>query len=162
MDKTLIEIIPGAKAIWESSRVALLIVATFTLGACFVLSHATSYLWLKHIALASMLTNVIYIMLIMYATSLSAGKNYIWITYALAYTLLLLSSTPALIMLLCGLDYPLFEILSWYILLDINKLMLPIATTIFLSVTYWLPVKEIAKIQKTYKHYINIKNNNGK
>ncbi len=83
--------------------------------------------------------------------------------YIISYILLIMSSIPALLMLLCGLDYSLFDILSWYILLDMNKLMLPIATIVFLSVTYWLPVREIGKIQKTYKHCISIKINiNGK
>ena len=98
----------------------------------------------------------------MYATRLTIRMNQMMTTYILAYILLIISSTPTLLMFLCGLDYSLFEILSWYILLDINKLMLPIATIVFLSVTYWLPVREIKKIQKKYEHYISIKNNNGK
>ena len=146
MDNTLIGIIPGAKAIWRCLRLALLIVAMFSLGASWLLFHATSYRWLTYIAFASIFVNTCYIILMMYAT----------------YILLIMSTTPTLLMLLCGLDYSLFEILSWYILLDMNKLMLPISTIVFLSVTYWLPVREIGKIQKTYEHYISIKNNNGK
>ena len=162
MDYVLIRIIPGAKAIWRSLRLALFIIAMFSLGGSWLLSCATSYLWLTYIAFVSMFVNMFYIILIMYATRLTIRMNQMMTTYILAYILLIISSTPTLLMFLCGLDYSLFEILSWYILLDINKLMLPIATIVFLSVTYWLPVREIKKIQKKYEHYISIKNNNGK
>ena len=161
MDKTLIRIIPGAKAIRGCLRLALLIVAIFSLGASCLLSHTASYLWLTYIAFASIFINVCYIILIMYATRMSAKVHHGKREYMLAYILLIISSTPALLMLLCGLDYSLFEILSWNILSDMNKLMLPIAAIVFLSVTYWLPVREIGKIQKTYEHFINIKINNG-
>ena len=162
MDYVLIRIIPGAKAIWRSLRLALFIVAMFSLGGSWLLSYAANYHWLTYIAFVSMFVNMFYIILIMYATRLTIRMNQMMTTYILAYILLIISSTPTLLMFLCGLDYSLFEILSWYILLDINKLMLPIATIVFLSVTYWLPVREIRKIQKTYEHYISIKNNNGK
>ena len=158
MDYVLIRIIPGAKAIWRSLRLALFIVAMFSLGGSWLLSYAASYHWLTYIAFVSMFVNMFYIILIMYATRLTIRMNQMMTTYILAYILLIISSTPTLLMFLCGLDYSLFEILSWYILLDINKLMLPIATIVFLSVTYWLPVREIKKIQKK----IRIKNNNGK
>lgn len=162
MDYVLIRIIPGAKAIWRSLRLALFIVAMFSLGGSWLLSYAASYHWLTYIAFVSMFVNMFYIILIMYVTRLTIRMNQMMTTYILAYILLIISSTPTLLMFLCGLDYSLFEILSWYILLDINKLMLPIATIVFLSVTYWLPVREINKIQKKYEHYISIKNNNGK
>lgn len=162
MDYVLIRIIPGAKAIWRSLRLALFIVAMFSLGGSWLLSYAASYHWLTYIAFVSMFVNMFYIILIMYATRLTIRMNQMMTTYILAYILLIISSTPTLLMFLCGLDYSLFEILSWYILLDINKLMLPIATIVFLSVTYWLPVREIKKIQKKYEHYTSIKNNNGK
>lgn len=162
MDYVLIRIIPGAKAIWRSLRLALFIVAMFSLGGSWLLSYAANYHWLTYIAFVSMFVNMFYIILIMYATRLTIRMNQMMTTYILAYILLIISSTPTLLMFLCGLDYSLFEILSWYILLDINKLMLPIATIVFLSVTYWLPVREIKKIQKEYEHYISIKNNNGK
>lgn len=162
MDNKLIGIIPGAKTVWRSSRIALLIVAIFSLGASWLLSYEKKYLWLTHIASVSMLVNIFYITLIMYATRLPVRIKQTRIIYVLAYILLIMSSTPALLILLCGLDYSLFEMLSWYILLEINKLALPIATIVFLSVTYWLSVKEIVKIQKIYQHYISIKNNNGK
>lgn len=148
MDYVLIRIIPGAKAIWRSLRLALFIVAMFSLGGSWLLSYAASYHWLTYIAFVSMFVNMFYIILIMYATRLTIRMNQMMTTYILAYILLIISSTPTLLMFLCGLDYSLFEILSWYILLDINKLMLPIATIVFLSVTYWLPVREIKKIQK--------------
>lgn len=162
MDYVLIRIIPGAKAIWRSLRLALFIVAMFSLGGSWLLSYAANYHWLTYIAFVSMFVNMFYIILIMYATRLTIRMNQMMTTYILAYILLIISSTPTLLMFLCGLDYSLFEILSWYILLDINKLMLPIATIVFLSVTYWLPVREIKKIQKKYEYYISIKNNNGK
>lgn len=162
MDNTLIGIIPGAKAIWRCLRLALLIVAMFSLCASWLLFHATSYRWLTYIAFASIFVNTCYIILMMYATRMSIKAHHTQSVYVLAYILLIMSTTPTLLMLLCGLDYSLFEILSWYILLDMNKLMLPISTIVFLSVTYWLPVREIGKIQKTYEHYISIKNNNGK
>ncbi len=162
MDYALIRIIPGAKAIWRSLRLALFIVAMFSLGGSWLLSYAASYHWLTYTAFVSMFVNMFYIILIMYATRLTIRMNQMVTTYILAYILLIISSIPTLLMFLCGLDYSLFEILSWYILLDINKLMLPIATIVFLSVTYWLPVREIKNIQKTYEHYISIKNNNGK
>lgn len=148
MDYVLIRIIPGAKAIWRSLRLALFIVAIFSLGGSWLLSYAASYHWLTYIAFVSMFANMFYIILIMYATRLTIRMNQMMTTYILAYILLIISSTPTLLMFLCGLDYSLFEILSWYILLDINKLMLPIATIVFLSVTYWLPVREIKKISK--------------
>lgn len=162
MDYALIGIIPGAKAIWRCLRLALFIVAMFSLGGSWLLSYAASYHWLTYIAFVSMFVNMFYIILIMYATRLTVRMNKMRVTYILAYILLIIASTPTFLMFLCGLDYSLFEILSWYILLDINKLMLPIATIVFFSVTYWLPVREIKKIQKTYEHYISIKNNNGK
>lgn len=162
MDYILIGIIPGAKAIWRSLRLALLIVAMFSLGGSWLLSCATSYPWLTYIAFVGVFINIFYIILIMYATRLTIKMHQMRVTYILAYILLIMSSTPTLLMFLCGLDYSLFEILSWYILSDINKLMLPIAAIVFLSITYWLPVREIRKIQQQYKHYLSIKNNNGK
>ena len=162
MDYVLIRIIPGAKAIWRSLRLALFIVAMFSLGGSWLLSYAANYHWLTYIAFVSMFVNMFYIILIMYATRLTIRMNQMMTTYILAYILLIISSTPTLLMFLCGLDYSLFEILSWYILLDINKLMLPIATIVFLSVTYWLPVRDIKKIQKKYEHNKSIKNKNGK
>ena len=157
MDNTLMGIIPGARAIWRCLRLALMIVAMFSLGASWLLINAKSYLWLTYIAFASIFVNTCYIILMMYATRMSIKAHHIKSLYVMAYILLIMSTTPTLLMLLCGLDYSLFEILSWYILLDINKLMLPIATIVFLSVTYWLPVREIGKIQKKYKHYISVK-----
>ena len=163
MDKTLIGIIPGAKAVWRCLRLALLIVAMFSLGASWLLSHTASYLWLTYIAFVSIFINTCYILLITYATRMPIKAYHNKSVYIISYILLIMSSIPALLMLLCGLDYSLFDILSWYILLDMNKLMLPIATIVFLSVTYWLPVRGIGKIQKTYKHCISIKINiNGK
>ena len=162
MDYALIGIIPGAKAIWRSLRLALFIIAMFSLGGSWLLSCAASYLWLTYIAFVSMFINMSYVILIIHTTRLTIRTRQMRVKYILAYILLIMSSAPTLLMFLCGLDYSLFEILSWYILLDINKLMLPIATIVFLSVTYWLPVREIRKIQKTYEHYISIKNNNGK
>lgn len=163
MDYSLINIIPGARSIWRSLRLALLIVAIFSLGASWQLSHTTNCCWLIYTATASILINIFYIALIMYITRLSFRMNHTQFIYVLAYFMLITSSTPALLMLLCGLDYSLFDILSWYILQDINKLMLPIAAVVFLSVTYWLPVKEITKIQYRYKLYTSIKiNSNGK
>ena len=135
MDYVLIRIIPGAKAIWRSLRLALFIVAMFSLGGSWLLSYAASYHWLTYIAFVSMFVNMFYIILIMYATRLTIRMNQMMTTYILAYILLIISSTPTLLMFLCGLDYSLFEILSWYILLDTNKLMLPIATIVFLRVT---------------------------
>ena len=64
MDYALIGIIPGAKAIWRSLRLALFIVAMFSLGASYLLSHVTSYLWLTYIAYVSMFFNIFYIILI--------------------------------------------------------------------------------------------------
>lgn len=163
MDNSLIEIIPGAKAIWRCLRLALLIVAIFSLGASWQLCQTTNYRWLTYIASVSILINIVYIVLIMHTTQLSIRINQTLYIYVLAYFMLITSSTPSLLMLLCGLDYSLFEILSWYILQDINKLMLPIAAVVFLSVTYWLPVKEIIKIQNRHKLYTSIKiNSNGK
>ena len=162
MDYALIGIIPGAKAIWRSLRLALFIVAMFSLGGSWLLCCAASYPWLTYIAFVSMFVNMFYIILIIYATRLTIRMNQLIVTYIWAYILLIMSSAPTLLMFLCGLDYSLFEILSWYILLDINKLVLPIATIVFLSATYWLPVREIRKIQKTYEIFIGIKNNDGK
>lgn len=160
MDYALIGIIPGAKAIWRSLRLALFIVAMFSLGGSWLLSCTASYPWLTYIAFVHMFVNMFYIILIIYATRLTIRMNQMIVTYILGYILLIMSSVPTLLMFLCGLDYSLFEILSWYILLDINKLVLPIATIVFLSVTYWLPVREIRKIQKTYEIFIGVKNKN--
>lgn len=115
MDNTLIGIIPGAKAIWRCLRLALLIVAMFSLGASWLLFHATSYRWLTYIAFASIFVNTCYIILMMYATRMSIKAHHTQSVYVLAYILLIMSTTPTLLMLLCGLDYSLFEILSWYI-----------------------------------------------
>lgn len=162
MGDSLIGIIPGAKTTWRSLRLALLIVALFPLGASWLLSHTSNYLWLTCLAFASMLINILYVALIMYITRLSIKLCQSRVLYVLAYIMLTISSIPALLMLLCSLDYSLFELLRWYIVLDINKLILPIAAFIFWGVTYWLPVKEIIEIQNRLKHYISIKISNGK
>ena len=60
MDYVLIRIIPGAKAIWRSLRLALFIVAMFSLGGSWLLSYAASYHWLTYIAFVSMFVNMFY------------------------------------------------------------------------------------------------------
>lgn len=71
MDYALIGIIPGAKAIWRSLRLALFIIAMFSLGGSWLLSCATSYLWLTYIAFVSMFINMSYVILIIHTTRLT-------------------------------------------------------------------------------------------
>ena len=61
MDYALIGIIPGAKAIWRSLRLALFIVAMFSLGGSWLLSCTASYPWLTYIAFVHMFVNMFYI-----------------------------------------------------------------------------------------------------
>ena len=105
MDNTLIGIIPGAKAIWRCLRLALLSVAMFSLGASWLLFHATSYRWLTYIAFASIFVNTCYIILMMYATRMSIKAHHTQSVYVLAYILLIMSTTPTLLMLLDVADF---------------------------------------------------------
>lgn len=62
-------------------------------------------------------------------------------------------------MFLCGGDYSLYEILGEYILFESEKVILPIATVIFVSITYWLPINSIRNIYSKYNHFKRIKEN---
>ena len=62
-------------------------------------------------------------------------------------------------MLLCGGDYSLYEILGGDIFVESERLILPIATIIFVSITYWLPINTIRDIFNKYNYYCRVKEN---
>ena len=77
--------------------------------------------------------------------------------YFIGYLLLIISSIPMLLMLLCGTDYLLFEILYWYIFYESDMMILPVSALIFITITYWLPIIELTRVAKTYYKYKQIK-----
>ncbi len=77
--------------------------------------------------------------------------------YFIGYLLLIISSIPMLLMLLCGTDYLLFEIPYWYIFYESDMMLLPVSTLIFITITYWLPIIELTRVAKTYYKYKQIK-----
>lgn len=156
MDKELIKIIPGAEIVLRCLRLALTIVPFILLGTCWVIRQSSTIQWLSNVSVVCSGVCMIYIVLIVYMTSFTKRRIHPLI-YLLAYVLLLLSSIPVLLMLLCGMDYLLYEVMGWYIFSDLDRLLLPVATFVFLSVIYWLPVFEFTKIQTKYYHYLRIK-----
>lgn len=99
-----------------------------------------------------------YLVLMLYLTSykhFSVNKS----IYYVLYGILFLSSVATLIMLLCGGDYSLYEILGGYIFMESERLILPIATIIFVSITYWLPIISIRNILNKYNYYCRVKEN---
>ncbi len=158
MSFNLINILPGAQLLIKCLRFALTIVALLLL-VCSVGQYLNCPVtWIRIISIACMILNILYIILMFILTS----RKYYSMElrdYNILYCILLLSSVAAIIMFLCGGDYSLYEILGEYILFESEKVILPIATVIFVSITYWLPINSIRNIYSKYNHFNRIKEN---
>ena len=158
MNIHLINILPGARMLLGCLRFALVIVALLLL-ACSVVQLAFCQLrWVKVYSGISVFFDFSYLVLMLHLTSykhFSENKS----VYYILYGILILSSVATLIMLLCGGDYSLYEILGGYIFMESERLILPIATIIFVSITYWLPINSIRNILNKYNYYCRVKEN---
>lgn len=158
MNTSLINILPGVRMLLGCLRFALVIVALLLL-ACSVVQLAYCQLrWVKVFSGISVLFDFSYLVLLLYLTSYkhsSENKS----AYYVLYVILLFSSVATLIMLLCGGDYSLYEILGGDIFVESERLILPIATIIFVSITYWLPINTIRDIFNKYNYYCRVKEN---
>ena len=158
MNTSLINILPGVRMLLGCLRFALVIVALLLL-ACSVVQLAYCQLrWVKVFSGISVLFDFSYLVLLLYLTSYkhsSENKS----AYYVLYVILLFSSVATLIMLLCGGDYSLYEILGGDIFVESERLILPIATIILVSITYWLPINTIRDIFNKYNYYCRVKEN---
>ena len=156
MSTDLINILPGTRTLLRCLRVALIIVALLILCCSVVQMYNCNLLWVKIISGMSMIFNVAYIIFMLYLTSTkyhsTTPKD-----YNILFGFLLISTSASLIMFLCGGDYSLYEILGSYILLETERIILPSATIIFISITYWLPINSINRIYNKYNQYNRIK-----
>lgn len=151
--------IPGYDIIKKCMRIALLIVALMIFACSGIQLFICNVLWIKILTGVCMLINIIYIALVFAVTrKKSIGEVDNQDLYIL-YSILFVSSLPALIMFLCGADYDLYDILGEYILLEVDKLIFPVATLLFVSITYWVSIKSIIGLQQKHQNYYNIKNN---
>lgn len=156
MNKTLVYILPGAKALLSYLRFALTLVALMILACSIAQITVCHITWIKVISVVSIIVNLLYIITMKRLTSTS---NYSKdkMDYYILYIMLLLSTMATLVMFLCGGDYSLYNILGIYILLESDKLILPMATIVFITVTYWLPITAIKNIHSKYHKFLSIK-----
>lgn len=151
--------IPGYDIIKKCMRIALLIVALMILVCSAIQLYICNISWITILTAVCMLVNISYIVLVFAITKKkSIGKVDSQDLYIL-YSVLVVSSLPALVMFLCGADYDLYNILGEYILLEMDKLIFPVATLLFVTITYWVSIKSIVGMQKKHHNYNNIKNN---
>lgn len=156
--------IPGYDVIKKCMRIALLIVALMILVCSAIQLYICNVLWITILTIVCMLVNILYIVLVLAITKKkSIGKVDDQDLYIL-YSILVVSSLPSLIMFLCGADYDLYNILGEYILLEMDKLIFPVAILLFVTITYWVSIKSIIGLQQKHQNYNNIKYNifNGK
>ena len=156
--------IPGYDVIKKGMRIALLIVALMIFVCSVIQLYICNVLWITILTIVCMIVNILYIVIVHAITKKkSIGKVDDQDLYIL-YSFLVVSSLPALIMFLCGADYDLYNILGEYILLELDKLIFPVAILLFVTITYWVSIKSIVGLQKIHQSYNNIKYNifNGK
>ena len=150
-------LIPGDEIVQRSMRYALIIIAIFVLlGSILQWFNYTSF-WVKILSLICVIVNVFYLTLICFLTRKKVSRRISMKGISLLYLFLTVSSIPSLLFLLCGGDYSLYEIYGEYILLEYDKLILPLAAFSFLSMSYWVCIMAIFNIQKKNNIYSKIK-----
>ncbi len=157
MDKKGLEIIPNGELVIKSMRTAIIIIGIILAISSVLISLSCQISWLKWIAVFSLLVNILYLMLSFRITAYNQKTLITNTDCWLVYLSLILAALPTLLVLLCGADYLLYEILGVYILLDADKLVFPIMSIAFLSITYWLPVKAIQHIQLKQDEFYKLK-----
>lgn len=157
MDKSVSKIIPGAYRVVNSLRIALFIIAIFILFGNILIESTCHVFWVKDLANIASLVNVLYIFALLKTTKIRSQNTNTHYHRFVAFTLLLVASIPCLVMLLCGGDYMLYEILGVYIMQDTEKMIFPLACIFFLVITYWMPITMIDKIQNKVDKYLKIK-----
>lgn len=160
MPKNIYEIIPGTRNVIRCLSIALVIVAMFFLLGNILILKNVSKGWMLYLTYFSFIINIIYIYVLHKCIKIDLhGKNMSHHYRITAFVLLLVACIPCLTLLLCGGDYILYEILGWYIFLDTDKIIFPIATILFVTITYWLPIMSLERIHKQVNNIITIKNN---
>ena len=156
--------LPGYNIIKKCMSIALIIISLMILTCNIIQLCICNVLWINILTIIGIFINLIYVWLIYAITQKSSIKQIDNIDLLILYVILITSSLPSLIMFLCGADYDLYNILGEYILLETDKLIFPISTLSFLTVTFWLSIKTILNLQHKHYVYTNIKNNilNGK
>lgn len=160
----LMAIIPGGRTVIVGLRVALLAIALLVLcGSLYtmytlLLSHSLKSLMVI-LSLSCIVINIIYICVLSCITPWHSKLSTHIIYYIAAYVLLMMASLPCLAWLLCGGDFSLYKILGPYILLDMNKVTFPIATLVFLTISFWLPTMVIKSYLTKYCKYRRMKAN---
>ena len=156
MNINKINILPGTRMLLGCLRFSLVIVALLLLTCSVVQLTFCQLRWVIVLSGISVFFDFSYLTLMLYLTSynhFSENKS----VYYVLYGILLFSSVATLIMLLCGCDYSLYEILGFYIFLESERLILPIATIVFVSITYWLPINSIRNILNKYNYFCRVK-----
>ena len=151
--------ISGYNIIKKSMLIALLIVALMILACSAIQLYICNILWINILTIACMLINILYIVLVFGITQEKLNGRVKKLDLYILYAILIVSSLPVLIMFLCGADYNLYNILGEYILLQIDKLIFPIATLLFVTITYWVSIESIVCLHQKHQNYNNIKNN---
>lgn len=157
MSKSISAIAPGANIVVNSLRIALLIVAVFILASNLLIVGTCQINWIKTASVAASFVDFLYLFVLAKITKTQDMKTYTIYHRLLGYFLLLATSVPCVVVLLCGGDYVLYEILGIYILLDGEKMIFPSACVFFLTITYWMPMATIIKIQNRINRYLKIK-----
>lgn len=157
MDKKGLIIIPNSELVIKSMRTAIIIVGVILALSSVLVLMSCPVSWLRWIAVFSLVVNMFFLVLSFRITSCNRRTLITNADCWLVYISLIIASTPTLLVLLCGADYLLYEILGYYILLDRDKLVFPIMTIAFLSITYWLPLKTIQDIQLKQDEFCKLK-----
>ena len=159
MNQSISKIVPGAELDVNSLWAVLFIIATFLLASNLFIGSTCKINWIKTVSVSASFIDFLYICMLVKTTNVRSRKKYTLSDRLFGYLLLLAASMPCLVMLLCGGDYALYEILSVYIVLDGEKIIFPSACIFFITITYWMPVITINKIQNRIYKYITIKCN---
>lgn len=156
--------LPGYNIIKKCISIALIIISLMILTCSIIQLCICNVLWINILTIIGIFINLIYVWLIYAITQKNSIKQIDNIDLLFLYVILITSSLPSLIMFLCGADYDLYNILGEYILLETDKLIFPISTLLFLTVTFWLSIKTILNLRHKHYVYTNIKKNilNGK
>lgn len=149
------KILPSAYNIVCCLRFAVLIIGVLIWTANVFYVFLCPITWIVRVIWICLIANTIYIWLFWKISKLEAQSGVA--TQFMVYLLLLVSSISPNIFTLCGGDYLLYDIFGEYILLEYDKIVLPIAFIMFVTVTYWLPVCIITNIREKYHRYLNIK-----
>ncbi len=157
MGKKGLGILPNSELVVKSIRMAFIIVGVILALSSVLIFMSCTISWLRKIAVFSLAVNIIYLTLSFRITACNRRASISNADCWLVYLSLILAALPTLLVLLCGADYLLYEILGFYILLDTDKLVLPIMSIAFLSITYWLPLKTIQDIQLKQDEFCKLK-----